>query len=270
MSGAGVIRAVNVWCVFEHVSGKKVEALREVSLDIPPGQFVCVVGRSGHGKSTLLRAMGGLNPLTAGEIHVGEHKIVGPSAGRSMVFQDDTVFPWMRVRDNVEFGLKAQSIGAAERRRIADEWLERVDLVDFADSWPKELSGGMRKRVALATVFATGAKILLMDEPFGSLDYVTRLILHGLLLDLWRRTGHTIVFVTHDVEEALILADRILVMRDGRIVDDLMVDLERPRDEEVRAHPDAVQIIKTIIQHLGLVAATKTQEQRNEEAVDVR
>ena len=270
MNGSGVISAANVWCVFKHVSGRKVEALREVSLDIPPGQFVCVVGRSGHGKSTLLRALGGLNPLTAGEIYVGEQKIVGPSAERSMVFQDDTVFPWMRVRDNVEFGLKAQSIGTMERRRIADEWLERVDLVDFAESWPKELSGGMRKRVALATVFATGAKILLMDEPFGSLDYVTRLILHGLLLDLWRRTGHTIVFVTHDVEEALILADRILIMRDGQIVDDLMVNLERPRDEEVRAQSHAVQIIKTIVQHLGLVTATQTQEQQNEEVVDTR
>ena len=183
MTGGDAIRAANVWCVFEHVSGRMVEALREVSLDIPPGQFVCVVGRSGHGKSTLLRAMGGLNSLTAGEIHVGERKVVGPSAERAMVFQDDTVFPWMRVRDNVEFGLKARSMGKAERQRIADAWLERVDLVDFADSWPKELSGGMRKRVALATVFATGANILLMDEPFGSLDYVTRLILHGLLLD---------------------------------------------------------------------------------------
>lgn len=268
MSGDRTIRTVNVWCVFEHISGRMVEALREVSLDIPPGQFVCVVGRSGHGKSTLLRCLGGLNPLSAGEIFVGERKVVGASAERSMVFQDDTVFPWMRVRDNVEFGLKAQSIGAPEQRRIADEWLERVDLADFADSWPKELSGGMRKRVALATVFAAGANILLMDEPFGSLDYVTRLILHGLLLDLWQRTGHTIVFVTHDVEEALILADRILIMRDGRIVDDLMVDLERPRDEDVRAQPDAVRIIKTIVQHLGLVTETKPKRQRTEEAID--
>lgn len=268
MSGGRSIRTADAWCVFEHVSGRKVEAMREVSLDILPGQFVCLVGRSGHGKSTLLRALGGLNPLTAGEIHVGERKVVGPSAERGMVFQDDTVFPWMRVRDNVAFGLRAQGVGAAERRRIVDEWLERVDLLDFAESWPKELSGGMRKRVVLATVFATGADVLLMDEPFGSLDYVTRLILHGLLLDLWQRTGHTIVFVTHDVEEALILADRILVMRDGRIVDDLMVRLERPRDEEVRAHPDAVRIIKTIIQHLGLDTAAAARGQRDEKRRD--
>ena len=259
MSGKA-IRVGEAWCVFEHVSGRRVEALRDVSLEIPPGQFVCLVGRSGHGKSTLLRALGGLNTLSAGEIHVGEDKVTGPSAERSMVFQDDTVFPWMRVRDNVEFGLKAQGLGAAERRRIAEEWLQRVDLLDFADSWPKELSGGMRKRVALATVFATGADILLMDEPFGSLDYVTRLILHGLLLDLWQRTGRTIVFVTHDVEEALILADRVLVMRDGGIVDDLAVRLERPRDEEVRAHPEAVRIIKSIVHHLGLDTAARGGE----------
>ena len=267
MNGGEEIRVADVWCVFEHTSGKIVEALREVSIDILPGQFVCLVGRSGHGKSTLLRAIAGLTALTDGEIHAGGRKVTGPSAERGMVFQDDTVFPWMRVRDNVEFGLKSQPIGAAERRRIADEWLERVDLVNFADSWPKELSGGMRKRVALATVFATGANTLLMDEPFGSLDYVTRLILHRLLLDLWRSTGHTILFVTHDVEEALILADRILVMSHGRIVDDLIVDLERPRDEEIRAKSDSVQIIKTIGQHLGLGAVTKAQEQRRDDAI---
>jgi len=127
-----------------------------------------------------------------------------------------------------------------------------VDLLDFAESWPRELSGGMRRRVALATVFAGGAPILLMDEPFGSLDYVTRLSLHRLLLDLWRNTERTIVFVTHDIEEALILADRILVIMEGRVVEDLPVALPRPRDEEVRARPEAVRMVKTIMHHLGL------------------
>ena len=251
-SGERSIRIHDAWCVFEHVSGRRVEALRGVSLDIPPGQFVCIVGRSGHGKSTLLRALGGLSPLTSGEIRSAGEVVRGPSAERGMVFQDDTVFPWLRVRANVEFGLKAKGMGADERARLGARWLERVGLDEFADSWPRELSGGMRKRVALATVFATGADILLMDEPFGSLDYVTRLSLHGLLLDLWRRTGHTIVFVTHDIEEALILADRILVMKDGGVADDLPVGLERPRDEEVRARPEAVELIRTIIHHLGL------------------
>ena len=251
-AGNRSLRIHDAWCVFEHVSGRRVEALRGVSLDIPPGQFVCIVGRSGHGKSTLLRALGGLNPLTSGEIHAAGQIVRGPSAERGMVFQDDTVFPWMRVRANVEFGLKAKGMEAHERTQLTSRWLEQVGLHEFADSWPRELSGGMRKRVALATVFATGAGILLMDEPFGSLDYVTRLSLHRLLLDLWRRTEHTIVFVTHDIEEALILADRILVMKDGGVADDISVDLSRPRDEEVRARPKAVGIIKTIIHHLGL------------------
>ena len=254
-TGDRSIRLQDAWCVFEHVSGRRVEALRGVSLDIPPGQFVCIVGRSGHGKSTLLRAVGGLNSLTSGEIRAAGEIVHGPSAERGMVFQDDTVFPWMRVRANVEFGLKAKGMGADERARLASRWIEQVGLDGFADSWPRELSGGMRKRVALATVFATGADILLMDEPFGSLDYVTRLSLHGLLLDLWRRTGHTIVFVTHDVEEALILADRILVMKDGGVADDIPVALGRPRDEEVRARPEALAIIRTIIHHLGLEPA---------------
>jgi NitT/TauT family transport system ATP-binding protein len=249
--GKGIV-VRDAWCVFEHVSGRKIEALREVTLEIPAGQFVCIVGRSGHGKSTFLRALGGLNPLTRGEVFVDGVPVVGPSAERGMVFQDETVFPWMRVRTNVEFGLRAQGMSAAERAGIALDWLRRVELSEFTEAWPRELSGGMRRRVALATVFAGGAPILLMDEPFGALDYVTRLSLHRLLLDLWRNTKRTIVFVTHDIEEALILADRILVIMAGRVVDDLPVALPRPRDEEVRARPEAVGIIKTIMHHLGL------------------
>ncbi|MGI9303255.1 MAG: ABC transporter ATP-binding protein [Gammaproteobacteria bacterium] len=267
-SASHEIRVVNAWCVFEHISGRKVEALRGIDLHIPPGQLVCIVGRSGHGKSTLLRALGGLHPLTDGEIYVGDARVSGPSVQRGMVFQDDTVFPWMRVRANVEFGLKAQRMPAADRRRIASQWLERVDLIEFTDSWPRELSGGMRKRVALASVFASGSEILLMDEPFGSLDYVTRLSLHQLLLDLWRRTGRTILFVTHDVEEALILADRILVMKDGIVVDDLIVQLQRPRNEDVRAHLRAVTLTKTILGHLGVGNFAAVNEERATPALD--
>jgi NitT/TauT family transport system ATP-binding protein len=253
MSGdRDAIRCEDVSCVFEHVSGQRVEALRGVTTAFPPGEFACIVGRSGHGKSTLLRAIAGLTPLTRGSIIVAGRPVTGPSDERGMVFQEDSVFPWMRVQENAEFGLKAQGVGTSERRRIADEWLTAVGLQDFADSWPRELSGGMRKRVAIATVFAGGAKILLMDEPFGALDYVTRLSLHDLVLDLWRRTRRTILFVTHDIEEALILGDRILVMRDGQIVDDLSVTLSRPRDEEVRARSEAVHLTKTIVRHLGL------------------
>jgi NitT/TauT family transport system ATP-binding protein len=246
------IEVRNARCRFRHVSGNIIDALDGVDVTIEPGEFVCLVGRSGHGKSTLLRAIAGLTPLSSGSVHVGDAEVHGPSVERSMVFQEDTVFPWMRVIENVAFGPKNKGLSAAQATGIAREWLERVHLSDFAASWPRELSGGMRKRVAIATVFATEAPLLLMDEPFGALDYVTRLSLYGLLTELWSRTGRTIVFVTHDIEEALILADRILVIKDGGIADDLRVSLPRPRDEDLRASPEAVAITKAITRHLGL------------------
>jgi NitT/TauT family transport system ATP-binding protein len=248
----------NASCSFQHVSGRQVQALSNVSVSIGQGEFVCMLGRSGHGKSTLLRSLAGLNHLTGGAIVVDGKPVTGPGVERGMVFQEDTVFPWMRVSDNIEFGLKAQGADPAIRHATAARWLEAVGLTDFAQSWPKELSGGMRKRVAIATVFASGAPILLMDEPFGALDYVTRIDLQRLLIELWQQTGRTIVFVTHDIEEALVLAERILVMSRGRLVDDIGVQLPRPRDEEVRASREAVAIVKTVIHHLGLDAHAAT------------
>jgi NitT/TauT family transport system ATP-binding protein len=239
-------------CTFRHTSGRIVEALRGVNVQINPGEFICLVGRSGHGKSTLLRALAGLSPLSSGSIIVDGKRIATPGPDRGMVFQEDTVFPWMRVRENVAFGLRATGQAQREVDVSVNEWLTAVGLEGFAGSWPKELSGGMRKRVAIATVFATGAEILLMDEPFGALDYVTRLTLHNLLLDLWRRTGRTIVFVTHDIEEALILGERILIMHEGKLTEDIAVNLPRPRNEEVRARPEAVAITKAIYRNLGI------------------
>lgn len=253
------IRVERVGCTFTHASGSTVRALDDVSLDIGPGEFVCLLGRSGHGKSTLLRSLAGLNALTAGRITVGGAPIEGPSAERGMVFQEDTVFPWMRVQENVEFGLRAQGQPPLVRAQSAAQWLSAVGLDGFAGSWPKELSGGMRKRVAIATVFASGAPILLMDEPFGALDYVTRMDLQKLLIDLWVRTGRTIVFVTHDIEEALVLAQRIVILDQGRIADDLPVKLAQPRDEEVRAQPEALAITKTVLRHLGLARAVQAR-----------
>lgn len=241
----------NVRCVFEHQSGRLVNALDGVSFEVPDGQLVAVVGRSGHGKSTLLRVLAGLQPTTGGVVKVGSKAVEGPGVERSMVFQQDTVFPWMSVRDNVEFGLKAQGMAKDRRREVSDRWLKAVQLEDFAGSWPRELSGGMRKRVALASVLATGSAVWLMDEPFGSLDYFTRRTLHDLLLELWAENRKTVFFVTHDIEEALILADRVLLIRDGKIVEDLDVPLPRPRDEDVRASQAAVQLTKAIIENLG-------------------
>ena len=245
------VKFENVNCVFEHQSGRLVRALEGVSFDVSEGEFVAVVGRSGHGKSTLLRVLAGLQPTTEGRVTVGGNDVRGPGLERSMVFQQDTVFPWMSVRENVEFGPRSQGVGKAERRQISVRWLKAVELDDFAESWPRELSGGMRKRVALASVLATGSEVWLMDEPFGSLDYFTRRTLHGLLLELWEKTQKTVFFVTHDIEEALILADRLLLIRDGRIVQDLAISLPRPRDEDVRASDEAVSLTKAIIENLG-------------------
>jgi NitT/TauT family transport system ATP-binding protein len=254
----------NISCVFEHRSGHLVHALQDVSLEAPEGQFVCVVGRSGHGKTTLLRVLGGLQPPTGGRVRVGDRVVTGPGSDRAMVFQQDTVFPWMHVRDNVEFGLAAAGVRKDERRRISDRWLREVGLDEFARSWPRELSGGMRKRVALATVLAVDADVWLMDEPFGSLDYFTRRTLHDLLLGLWQDTSKTVFFVTHDIEEALILADRVLLVSDGRLVDDLPVGLPRPRDEDVRASAEAVALTKRILSHLGFDGGARREPQEAE------
>lgn len=208
----------------------------------------------------MVRAIAGLNRVTAGSIVINGKKVTGPSAERGMVFQEDTVFPWLNVELNVEFGLRAQGKSRHERKPIADQWLRAVGLETFSGSWPRELSGGMRKRVALATVFAAGAELLLMDEPFGALDYVTRLSLHEVLLNLWRQTHRTIIFVTHDIEEALVLGDRILVVGGGRLIDDLPVKLPRPRTEDVRASARAVDITKSIIHHLGIGAGNLTHQ----------
>ena len=247
----------NISCIFKHTSGHLVEALREVSLEAPEGQFICIVGRSGHGKTTLLRVLAGLQQPSGGQALVGDRVVSGPGSDRAMVFQQDTVFPWLHVRDNVEFGLVAQRMRKAERRRISDRWLREVGLESFADSWPRELSGGMRKRVALASVLAVDADVWLMDEPFGSLDYFTRRTLHDLLLALWAEAANkTVFFVTHDIEEALILADRVLLVSEGRVVDDVNVSLPRPRDEDVRASAEAVALTKRILAHLGIEKAS--------------
>ena len=254
-----VVNFEGLWCVFEHRSGQLVNALQDVTFDVASGEFVCVVGRSGHGKTTLLRVLAGLQPPTDGLVKLGDEVVRGPGADRAMVFQQDTVFPWLHVRENIEFGLRATKASHQDRKKITDHWLEAVGLVDFADSWPRELSGGMRKRVALAAAMAVGSDVILMDEPFGSLDYFTRRNLHDVLLDLWRETRKTIFFVTHDIEEALILADRVILLAEGKLVDDIRVGLPRPRDEDVRASNEAVDITKVILAHLGITEEEATR-----------
>ncbi len=188
------------------------EAVRDLSLEARPGEFVCLLGPSGCGKSTLLGALAGHLRPSAGSVRVDGRSVEGPSPQRGMVFQQHTLFPWRRVRDNVAFGLKMQGLARAERNRRAMEMLGLVGLADFAGRWPGQLSGGMQQRVEIARVLVNRPRLLLMDEPFGALDAQTRLKMQTLLLDVWARVRTTVLFVTHDIDEALYLADRVLVM----------------------------------------------------------
>jgi NitT/TauT family transport system ATP-binding protein len=248
---------------FRRSSGELVRAVNDVSLSIEDQQFVCLVGPSGCGKSTLLQMLAGLQPINSGAISLNGMPIDGPSPERGLVFQRDSVFPWMRVIDNTTYGLASRNVDKASRLKIAREYLQLVGLSHVERSWPRELSGGMLKRVAVATVFANSPKVLLLDEPFGALDYVTRLQLQGVLLNLWSKTRPIVVFVTHDVDESLLLADRIVVMKGGRLVDDRMVTLARPRTVESLAMPEAIAHKEALLQHLGL------QELVDERAVRV-
>jgi NitT/TauT family transport system ATP-binding protein len=242
----------NVRQFFRRSGGALVEAVSDVSLVIPDHEFVCIIGPSGCGKTTLLQLVAGLIPMSQGHMAVDGVAITGPSPDRGLVFQRDSVFPWMRVIDNVSYGLKWRGVEKAKRIEIAGRYLERVGLSHVEHSWPRELSGGMLKRVAIATVFANSPRVLLMDEPFGALDYVTKLQLHQLVLNLWAQYRPTVLFVTHDVDEAMLLADRIIVMKAGRVADDRRVTLTRPRTVESLALPEAVAHKEVLLRHLGL------------------
>jgi ABC-type nitrate/sulfonate/bicarbonate transport system ATPase subunit len=214
------------------IGDEEIEALARVDVAIDSGQFVCLIGASGCGKSTLLRIAAGFEEPTTGDVLVQNKPITGPGSDRGMVFQDYALFPWMTVRQNIGFGPRQRQLPRAEVQAIADEFVNLVGLERFADRYPSQLSGGMKQRVAIARVLANDASVLLMDEPFGALDALTREQLQGELLQIWARTGVTIIFVTHSVEEAVLLADRVLVMSagPGRIAKDITIELPRPRD----------------------------------------
>lgn len=201
-------------------------ALKDINLKIEQGEFICAVGASGSGKSTLLRLIAGLDMPTAGEIQVAGSRVTGPGPDRGMVFQQYTLYPWMNVAQNVEFGLKLQGVSIVHRRERVAHYLEVVGLSQFARALPKELSGGMQQRVAIARALASQPKILLMDEPFGALDAQTKETMQQFLLDLWSRTGTTILMITHDVEEAVFLSQRLYVLtsRPGTIKTELTLN----------------------------------------------
>jgi len=214
------------------VGDGEIEALARIDLTIGQGELVCVIGASGCGKSTLLRIVAGFEEPTTGAVTVHGKPIAGPASDRGMVFQDYALFPWMTVRQNIGFGPRQRQLPRKAIENIADEFVKLVGLERSANRYPNQLSGGMKQRVAIARVLANNANILLMDEPFGALDALTREQLQRELLQIWARTGVTIVFVTHSVEEAALLADRVLVMSagPGQIESDIKIDLPRPRD----------------------------------------
>jgi len=209
-----------------------VQALDHVAFDVADGEFVCIVGPSGCGKTTLFRIIAGLEPATTGHVALDGGRVDGPSTDLGLVFQEYHLFPWRTVAGNVGFGLEQAGVATAERERRVRDLLDLVGLDGFADTYPRDLSGGMKQRVALARALAVDPGLLLMDEPFGAVDAQTKTMLQDELLDIWRETGKTVLFVTHDVEEAVKLADRVVVMakEPGRIREVVDVDIDRPRE----------------------------------------
>jgi NitT/TauT family transport system ATP-binding protein len=225
-----------------HSRGGHIHALDGISLTVEQGEFVCLVGPSGCGKTTLLNIVAGLVAPSRGEVRVDGRLVSGPGTDRVVIFQDGALFPWLNVRANVEFGLKMADVPAARRRELSDQFLHMVHLHRFADVYVHELSGGMKQRVALARALVLDPAVLLMDEPFGSLDAQTRDILHLELQDIWARTRKTILFVTHNVREALCLGDRVIVLtaQPGRVKAEFKIALPHPRQIEDHALVDLV------------------------------
>jgi NitT/TauT family transport system ATP-binding protein len=221
---------------------RQVQALNHVSLSIDDREFVTVVGPSGCGKTTLLNLIAGLEEVTSGTILEDGKPVHGPSADRGVIFQQYALFPWMTVQKNVEFGLKLKHVPRQKRAHIARQYLELVGLQEFANALPKELSGGMKQRCAIARAYATNPAILLMDEPFAALDAQARVQLQEELLHTWEHERKTIFFITHDVEEAVYLATRVIIMRSGTIHDDFPIDLPFPRTEHIRLSEAFLQL----------------------------
>jgi NitT/TauT family transport system ATP-binding protein len=223
---------------FARGRGERHTVFGDVSFTVREGEFVCVIGPSGCGKTTMLSLLAGLQAPSAGEIVVGGERVTGPGRDRGVVFQQDAIFMWRTVRRNVQYGLEIQGLPKAERDARVDHYLDLVGLRPFADFYPKELSGGMKKRVAIATVLANRPEVMLMDEPFGSLDYPSKVALQEEVQRIVREERTTTFFITHDIEEAIYLADRILVFARGGIAEDVTVDLPRPRDAALRTAPE--------------------------------
>jgi NitT/TauT family transport system ATP-binding protein len=226
--------------------------LEDINLELFPNEFVCLVGSSGCGKSTLLNLVAGLVPPTSGDILVDGHLVKGPGSDRGMVFQHYTLYPWLTVRQNIAFGLQLRNLPKSEQRDRVNYFLDVVGLTEFANAFPKQLSGGMKQRVAIARALANEPAVLLMDEPFGALDAQTKEQMQQFLLELWEQTHTTILMITHDVEEAIYLSQRIYVMSTGpgRIKKEFKIDLPSDRDLELKLSTEFLGIKRNIIHSL--------------------
>ena len=215
-------------------NGDSFYALQDINITIPEGQFICFLGPSGCGKSTLINLIAGLEKPTSGHVIVQEKPVVKPGSDRVVMFQESALFPWLNVIENIEFGLKIGGMNKKERREKALQYLSLMNLSEFSQAWIHELSGGMRQRVALARALTLPAEILLMDEPFAALDVQTKRMLQDELLRIFEETKKTIIFITHSVEEAIYLGERIIIMqpRPGRIKRDMIIELPKPRQRE--------------------------------------
>jgi len=228
--------------------GSDIDAVQDVSVHVQPGEFVSLIGPSGCGKSTLLNAVAGFLAPSSGQALLDGQLIRGPGADRGVVFQQYSLFPWMTVRKNVEFGLKLQGMSASQREGKARTLLGLAGLLQFENHYPDQLSGGMKQRVGIVRALATSPQVLLMDEPFGALDAQTRVVMQEILTNMWQRLRISVLFITHDIEEAVFLSDRIYVMtaRPGRIKSEIVVPLPRPRTPEMTASPQFAAVVHTL------------------------
>jgi NitT/TauT family transport system ATP-binding protein len=235
-------------------SGPRLTALKNINLQVQPGEFLCIVGPSGCGKSTLLHLIAGLHQQTSGEVLVDNAPVQGPGTDRILIFQELGLFPWLTVAQNVEFGMRMKGVSKSDRQARVRDYLRLVHLQQFSDSYTHQLSGGMRQRVALARALATEPDVLLMDEPFAALDAQTRDMLHDELERIWAETGRTIIFVTHNVREAVRLGDRVVLLtfRPGQVKCEYQVDLQRPRHlEDVRVAGKAREILDDLREEIN-------------------
>lgn len=244
----GCIEVKNLTVIYP--GRRYITAVENISFKVTHNEFLCILGPTGCGKSTILNVIAGFIKPNSGEVLLDGHIIDGPNSQRGMVFQRHALFPWKTVKGNVEFGLKMQGIDKEKRRTTADRYIKTVGLEGFEDSYPQELSGGMEQRVGIARVLANDPHVMLMDEPFGSLDAQTRMIMQELLLKIWEEFHKTVIFVTHDIEEAILLADRLLVLtaRPGKVKKDIRVTLQRPRDYKLMCSGPFIEIREEVME----------------------